>query len=114
MTDTPKPMSELIAQIEALSTYWQGGEYTVSRDSVLNIIRKHQPQAQSEVDEELPDAAIIAALEASLKFREERGVDNIQPDSPGGIAAEMVRVVYRAIRPYLTQRPVDLEVCKQE
>ncbi len=53
------------------------------------------------VIDDLPNEAIIAALEASLKFRDERGLDDVQPDSPGGIPAEMVRVVYRAIRPYL-------------
>ena|SRR5579885_791794 len=45
---------------------------------------------------------IIAALEASLRFRDERGLNDVQPDSPGGIPAEMVRVVWRAMVERLT------------
>lgn len=56
---------------------------------------------------ELPDepstGMIIAALEASLRFRDERGLNDVQPDSPGGIPSEMVRVVWRAMREKLIE-----------
>lgn len=40
---------------------------------------------------------IIAALAASIAFRKEVGMRDIQPDTPGGVPAEMVRVVWRAM-----------------
>jgi hypothetical protein len=46
---------------------------------------------------------IIAALEASLAFNRERGVDQTNPDDEGGAPAEMVRVVWRAMRAKLIE-----------
>ncbi len=45
-----------------------------------------------------PTAEMIdAALNASLKLREERAVEEVQPDSSGSLPSDMVRVVWRAM-----------------
>lgn len=46
---------------------------------------------------------IIAALEASLVFNRGRGVDRTNPDDEGGAPAEMVRIVWRAMRAKLIE-----------
>jgi len=57
----------------------------------------------TEIPYEPSTGMIIAALEASLQFNRDRGVDRTSPDETGGAPAEMVRVVWRAMRKKLIE-----------
>lgn len=64
----------------------------------IRAVEDHlQRAAPISLPEEATTSMIIAALQASLKFRDERNLDDVQPDSPGEIPAEMTRVVWRAM-----------------
>jgi hypothetical protein len=76
------------------------GSHTVAIDAVFDAIRPFLRSSEREscsLPDEASTAMVIAGLQASLHFRDERDLDDVQPDSPGGIPAEMTRVVWRAM-----------------